>query len=128
MIHCGLGRRFVSPQCFRGSHAAALYNTPFTNPVQAVKVGLYLDMYDDHTISRCFVQRPQVDTLQLCSSRTSCGKSPQVAGMVIISLALVLRSARLFVGCARMHSAACLCVHRCCMCGAGMGSEVRDDR
>lgn len=58
MIHCGLGRRFSSPQCFRGSHAAALYNMPFTNPVQAVKV----------------------------------------AGMVIISLALVLRSARLFVG------------------------------
>lgn len=39
MIHCGVfGRRYVRADCFRGSHAMAIYNSPFANPVQAVKV------------------------------------------------------------------------------------------
>jgi hypothetical protein len=41
MIRCGVGRRYVSAACFRrrGCHAMAIYNSPLTSPVQALKVG-----------------------------------------------------------------------------------------
>jgi hypothetical protein len=38
MIRCGVGRRYVSAECFRGSRAMAIYNSPLASPVQAVKV------------------------------------------------------------------------------------------
>lgn len=38
MTHCGVGRRYVSAECLRGSHAMAIYNSPFINPMQAIKV------------------------------------------------------------------------------------------
>lgn len=87
MIRCGVGRWYVSAACFRGSHAMAMYNSPLRNPVQAVKA------------SKARGKQLMWRALYLeVASLTRRLMHAQVAGMVLISMALVLRSARLFIG------------------------------
>lgn len=68
----------------------AIYNAPLTNPVQAIKVC---------TSEGCLSSDPRGSLISAFGILTRWYMiDAQVAGMVLISTALVLRSVRLFVG------------------------------